>query len=279
MCAFQNCGNYDLPKWPKMMLYLICVGTTQQEVGGESKFFAKMFELKGRNFFLLDSQPGSCWDLSAGPGGPHWGHRTGKGPHSPRVPFLGDPLKTGSALGSGRPPAAVVAAVPAPAALRVLGLAFLFGDCVCHLCGHRKPWGLEVPLKGARALMGLAGPQDCLAVLKNPPGLRGEPELEQFITVTRLQIYPCAFLKRPEAPPPNHVNSEVKQTGDWRVFRKEQGAELWDSGQMSPRGREVQVHWARQLLGATPGGVQFGAWKPSSFSSLNSVTWPMPANS
>ena len=149
----------------------------------------------------------------------------------------------------------------------MLGLAFLFGDCVCHLCGHRKPWGLEVPLKWA--CKGTDGPGWAPGLSccngRNPPGLRGEPGAEQFITVTRLQIYPCAFLKRPEAPPPNHVNGEAKQTGDRRVSERSRGQSC--ETQVSDESTRAEVRFTEpdSVLGAAPGGVQL-ALEPASAS-------------
>ena len=103
MCAFQNCGNYDLPKWQKMMLYLICVGTTQDRGWGgriPSSFCQNVwiertqFPLIGLPAWIMLRPVCRTW-------GPHWGRMTGKGPDSPRVPFLGDPSAedTGCVLG------------------------------------------------------------------------------------------------------------------------------------------------------------------------------------
>lgn len=72
--------------------------------------------------------------------------------------------------------------------------------------------GLELPLKWTWTGTGGPGWAPGLSCCdgRNPAGVRGEPGAEQFTTVTRLQIYPCGFLRRPEIPPPHHVNRRGK---------------------------------------------------------------------
>lgn len=161
--------------------------------------------------------------------------------------------------GSARPSAAVVTAVPTPAALRVLGLAFLFGDCVCQLCGHRKPWGLKVPLKWA--WKGTDGPGWALGLSccngRNPSGSEGSLEPSSSLQLQDCRFIPVGFL-RPETPPPHHVKRRGKDTvrlnrQETQGFRKGAGGRIVRlRSVMSPRGRFTEPD---SVLGAAPGGV------------------------